>query len=87
MIVVYIINDHNGSPSLIDHEDFTEEFIVKSYSKLAKKRKWKNDESLTIDDKMKMLHDWTKDSTEAINSGRYSFINPNFKDEIIDQIS
>lgn len=79
---LWIINDFNGSPGLYSRSDLTEDKIGQMYRKLASKRKWS-----ALKDSAEMLRklfEWTKESTEAINAGRYSFMNPNWPDRETD---
>lgn len=77
---LWFYNDANGSPCCIEQEELTEDFIKKLYNKLQQKRNWKKVN--TIEEMASEISKWNKESTKAIDEGRYSFINPNFSDDI-----
>jgi len=77
---LWFYNDQNGSPCCVNKDELTEDFIKKLYNKLQQKRNWKK--SNNIDEMVSEISTWNKESTEAIYEGRYSFINPNFTDDI-----
>ncbi len=76
--IFYIINDQHGIPGLFSEKELQDK-VPKMYNKLQTLKKWKK--VTTQPEMMSELFKWTKESTAAINSGKYSFINENYSDE------
>jgi hypothetical protein len=76
--IFYIINDQHGIPGLFSEKELQDK-VPKMYNKLQVLRKW--NKVTNYSDMLSELFKWTKDSTDAINNGKYSFINENYSDE------